>query len=282
MPPRACAECRSLLHEQNAVVGPRQPPHPRAARSSPPAFATRTVEARFRDRLVGNPVREAIVRSRAPLRRASGGRAIPPARLRRQPGRRMSFAKLIPAAIGLCPEESRWRGCDRAAGARRRISTPSRDAIAKIGVEAELAAVLFRPAERARRRASGHLPLRRLDRGRACRRSAGRRSWFRYPHALDHDQTANARVLARPAAPGSHRAARVHARACWPRELAALAGDPAQLRRAWRGRAERPVRRRRRTAGRSGRGRCEGQRYALRPSLWRNRHLSSRPRGDAR
>ena len=197
---RGAAGVPTIIHEQNAVLGRanrflRQPRH----RASPPASRRSAGAEMFvgQDRRDRQPGARAVLQAAgtpypAPARR----RAVPPPRLRRQPGRALHVR---PRAAG----DRDAAGGDRAALIRSsqqcrpedidaRRATPMRG----IGVEAELAPVLRRPAGADRRSASRRLP-RPAPRRSPSSRVIGRPAiMVPLPHALDQDQKANAEVLA--------------------------------------------------------------------------------------
>ena len=107
------------------------------------------------------------------LRGARRRRHVPPARLRRQPGRaRHGRCRAAPRSKRSTPElRARLAIVQQARG---EDETRVRDAYARLGVEGRGRAVLLRSAGAHRGGASGRLALRRLDGRRACRhRPAG-------------------------------------------------------------------------------------------------------------
>ena len=182
-----------IAHEQNAVVGRANRLMLRlgailATGFKNPKKANRAARAYY----VGNPVRKAIVEAVRPYELPTMNE---PFRLLVFGGSQGAhvFSKLIPAAIGLFPEESRWRVAV-VQQVRAEDDRATREAFAKIGVEAEIQPFFSDMAERL---AHAHLVICRAGASTIAELAViGRPAILvPYPHALDHDQAENARVL---------------------------------------------------------------------------------------
>jgi UDP-N-acetylglucosamine--N-acetylmuramyl-(pentapeptide) pyrophosphoryl-undecaprenol N-acetylglucosamine transferase len=197
VPPAAAARLAKIpivAHEQNAVVGRANRLILRfgavlATGFKNPKSAKRAIRAVF----VGNPIRMAIVQAVRPYEMPT---AAAPFRLLVIGGSQGAhvFSKLIPAAIGLFPDESRWRVAVTQQ-ARAEDVRATREAFAKIGVEAEIQPFFSDIGERL---ANAHLVVCRAGASTVAELAViGRPAILvPYPHALDHDQAENARVLA--------------------------------------------------------------------------------------
>jgi UDP-N-acetylglucosamine--N-acetylmuramyl-(pentapeptide) pyrophosphoryl-undecaprenol N-acetylglucosamine transferase len=197
VPPAAAARSFRIpviAHEQNAVVGRAN----RLLLRFGAVLATGFKEPRGSDRAgravyVGNPVRKAIIEAVRPY---DAPAANEPFRLLVFGGSQGAhvFSKLIPAALGLFPEESRWL-VNVVQQARSEDLRVTREAFLKLGVEAEVQPFFNDMGERI---ADAHLVICRAGASTIAELAAiGRPAILvPYPHALDHDQTANARVLA--------------------------------------------------------------------------------------
>jgi UDP-N-acetylglucosamine--N-acetylmuramyl-(pentapeptide) pyrophosphoryl-undecaprenol N-acetylglucosamine transferase len=183
-----------VAHEQNAVVGRANRIVLRlgailATGFKDPKRAKRAVRSVY----VGNPVRKAIIEAVRPYEMPT---ANAPFRLLVFGGSQGAhvFSKLIPAAIGLFPDESRWRVAV-VQQARPEDVRSTREAFAKIAVDAEIEPFFGDMGERI---AEAHLVICRAGASTVAELAViGRPAILvPYPHALDHDQAENARVLA--------------------------------------------------------------------------------------
>ena len=168
--------------------------------------------------VTGNPVRPAVLEAaETPYRASAAGE---PFRLLVFGGSQGAqfFSDAVPAAIcAACPEPSA-RGCRHAAGARRGCRAGRGGLCRRSGIEAEVSPFFTDMAERI---AAAHLVISRSGASTVSEIAViGRPALLvPYPHALDHDQAANAAALA--AAGG----AEVHAQATLsPERLAELIG----------------------------------------------------------
>jgi UDP-N-acetylglucosamine--N-acetylmuramyl-(pentapeptide) pyrophosphoryl-undecaprenol N-acetylglucosamine transferase len=197
VPPAAAARLAKIpmiAHEQNAIVGRANRLILRmgavlATGFREPKGAKRAIRAVY----VGNPVRRAIIEAVRPYEMPT---STAPFRLLVFGGSQGAhvFSKLIPAAIGLFPDESRWR-VSVVQQARPEDIRSTREAFAKIGVEAEVEPFFSDMGERI---ANSHLVVCRAGASTVAELAViGRPAILvPYPHALDHDQAENARVLA--------------------------------------------------------------------------------------
>jgi UDP-N-acetylglucosamine--N-acetylmuramyl-(pentapeptide) pyrophosphoryl-undecaprenol N-acetylglucosamine transferase len=197
VPPAAAARLAKIpivAHEQNAVVGRANRLILRmgavlATGFKNPKSAKRAVRAVY----VGNPVRKAIIEAVRPYEVPT---SMAPFRLLVFGGSQGAhvFSKLIPATIGLFPDESRWR-VTVVQQARPEDLRATREAFAKIGVEAEVEPFFSDMGERI---ANAHLVICRAGASTVAELAViGRPAILvPYPHALEHDQAENARVLA--------------------------------------------------------------------------------------
>ncbi len=196
VPPAVAARLAKIpivVHEQNAVVGRANRLLLRlgamlASGFKDPRSAKRAVRAIY----VGNPVRKAIVEAVRPYERPTPHE---PLRLLVFGGSQGAhvFSKLIPAAIGLFPDESRWRVAI-VQQVRPEDMHATREAFLRIGVEAEIQPFFSDMGERL---ANAHLVICRAGASTVAELAViGRPAILvPYPHALDHDQRENARVL---------------------------------------------------------------------------------------
>jgi UDP-N-acetylglucosamine--N-acetylmuramyl-(pentapeptide) pyrophosphoryl-undecaprenol N-acetylglucosamine transferase len=197
VPPAAAARLAKIpivTHEQNAVVGRANRLILRlgavlATGFRDPKRAKRAVRTVY----VGNPVRKAII---AAVRPYEVPTPTAPFRLLVFGGSQGAhvFSKLIPAAIGLFPDESRWRVAV-VQQARAEDVRATREAFTKIGVEAEIEPFFSDMGDRL---ANAHLVICRAGASTVAELAViGRPAILvPYPHALEHDQAENARVLA--------------------------------------------------------------------------------------
>jgi UDP-N-acetylglucosamine--N-acetylmuramyl-(pentapeptide) pyrophosphoryl-undecaprenol N-acetylglucosamine transferase len=197
VPPAAAARLAKIpvvVHEQNAVVGRANRLLLRfgavlATGFKNPKSAKRAVRAVY----VGNPVRKAIVEAVRPYEMPTPNA---PFRLLVFGGSQGAhvFSKLIPTALGLFPEESRWR-VSVVQQARAEDLRSTREAFVRLGVEAEVDPFF---ADMGERIANAHLVICRAGASTVAELAViGRPAILvPYPHALDHDQAENARMLA--------------------------------------------------------------------------------------
>ena len=186
----------TLIHEQNAVMG-------RANK----ALATRVTaiaggflpegEGAFAARTVatGNPVRPAVIEAAKTDYEQSG--AGEPFRLLVFGGSQGAqfFSQAVPAAVALLPGELRGR-LAVTQQARPEDEAAVKAAYAGLGIEAEISPFF---TDMARRIAAAHLVISRSGASTVSEIAAIGRPvvLVPYPHALDHDQAANAAALAR-------------------------------------------------------------------------------------
>ena len=209
----------SLIHEQNAVMG-------RANKALAPrvtaiaggflpegegAYAAKTVAT-------GNPVRPAVIEAAAtPYAPPAAGGPVELLVFGGSQGAQF-FSQALPPAVALLPAAMRAR-LRVTQQARAEDEEAVRAAYAGLGVAAEVSPFF---TDMARRIAAAHLVVSRSGASTVSEVAAiGRPALFvPYPHALDHDQAANAAALA--AAGG----AEVHAQSTLsPQRIAQLAGD---------------------------------------------------------
>jgi UDP-N-acetylglucosamine--N-acetylmuramyl-(pentapeptide) pyrophosphoryl-undecaprenol N-acetylglucosamine transferase len=230
LPPLYAATRRkvpTLIHEQNAVMGRANRALARRVDAiaggflnpASSAFAAKTI-------VTGNPVRPAVLEA-AKTPYAPSGRN-EPFRLLVFGGSQGAqfFSDAVPAAIGLMPEERRRR-LKLAQQARAEDAERVRSAYAGLGIEAEVSPFF---TDMAARMAAAHLVVSRSGASTVSEIAViGRPALLvPYPHALDHDQAANAAALA--AAGG----AEVHPQPTLSPEriaqlIAALMDDPPRL-----------------------------------------------------
>jgi UDP-N-acetylglucosamine--N-acetylmuramyl-(pentapeptide) pyrophosphoryl-undecaprenol N-acetylglucosamine transferase len=197
VPPAVAARMAGIpivTHEQNAVVGRANRLILRTGAILATGFRDpKRARRAMRSVFVGNPVRKAIV---AAVRPYDVPTATEPFRLLVFGGSQGAhvFSTLIPAAIGLFPEESRWRVAV-VQQARPEDIRQTSEAFAKLDVEAEVAPFFTDMGERI---ANAHLVICRAGASTVAELAViGRPAILvPYPHALDHDQAENARVLA--------------------------------------------------------------------------------------
>ena len=221
LPPVYAATRRSvptLIHEQNAVMGRAN----RALAGRVSAIAGGFLDdgsrapSATRPCVTGNPVRPAVVEAaEVAYRRPGGRRAVPSAGVRRQPGRPVLLGGDAGRRSRLLPEEQRARLEDHAAGARTTIRPP---------VEAAYAQWASRP--RSRRSSAtwrtgsptAHLVISRSGASTVSEIAViGRPALLvPYPHALDHDQAANAAALAAAGGAEVHASRRRFRPSAWP------------------------------------------------------------------
>jgi UDP-N-acetylglucosamine--N-acetylmuramyl-(pentapeptide) pyrophosphoryl-undecaprenol N-acetylglucosamine transferase len=197
VPPAVAARMARIpivVHEQNAVVGRANRLLLRlgavlATGFKDPKSAKRAVRAVY----VGNPVRKAIVAAVRPYDVPTDDE---PFRLLVFGGSQGAhvFSKLVPAALGLFPDDSRWR-VSVVQQARPEDERATREAFSKIGVDAEVQPFFTDMGERI---ANAHLVICRAGASTVAELAVlGRPAILvPYPHALDHDQAENARTLA--------------------------------------------------------------------------------------
>lgn len=197
LPPLYAATRRgvpTLIHEQNAVMGRAN--RALAARVSAVAGGFLSGEGRYADKIVvtGNPVRPAVIEAAKTGYSAS------------MPGEPFNlvvfggsqgaqfFSEAIPAAVAeLAPElQARLRIVQQA---RKEDEAGVRAAYDKLGVPAEISPFF---GDMADRMAKAHLVISRSGASTVAEIAAiGRPALLvPYPHALDHDQAANAAALA--------------------------------------------------------------------------------------
>lgn len=182
-----------LAHEQNAVVGRANRLLLRLGASLATGFRHPKAEDRaVRSYFVGNPVRKAIIEAVRPYEMPEPDK---PLRLLVFGGSQGAhvFSKIVPAALGLFPEDSRWR-IDVVQQVRPEDENPTREAFRKLNITAELKPFFSDMGDRI---ANAHLVICRAGASTVAELAAlGRPAILvPYPHALDHDQSENARVL---------------------------------------------------------------------------------------
>lgn len=230
LPPLYAATRRkvpTVIHEQNAVMGRAN----KALASRVDAIAGGFLDesrSAFRDKMVitGNPVRPAVIAAAdTPYRPSRPGE---PFRLLVFGGSQGAqfFSDAVPAALAALPEAKRAR-VFVTQQARPEDTAKVEAAFAGLGIAAEVKTFF---ADMAERIASAHLVISRSGASTVSEIAVIGRPAFLvpYPHALDHDQAANAAALA--AAGG----AEVHVQASLSTErLASLIGgalqDPERL-----------------------------------------------------
>lgn len=221
LPPLYAATRRSvpsMVHEQNAVMGRANRALARNVKAIAGGFLPDTSGAYAAKTVVtGNPVRPAVLdAARTPYAAPSAGE---PFRLLVFGGSQGAsfFSEAIPPAIAKLPEADRKR-LKVTQQARREDEAAVREAYAKLCIEAEVAPFFN---DMAARLAAAHLVISRSGASTVSEIAViGRPALLvPYPHALDHDQAANAATLA--AAGG----AEIHPQAnLSPKKLAELIG----------------------------------------------------------
>ncbi|WP_367718573.1 undecaprenyldiphospho-muramoylpentapeptide beta-N-acetylglucosaminyltransferase [Nitratireductor sp. GISD-1A_MAKvit] len=198
LPPLYAASRRgipALLHEQNAVMGRAN--RALAGRVQAIAGGFLPDEGPLADKIVatGNPVRPAVVEAAGQPYRKAGARE--PFRLLVFGGSQGAqfFSEALPQAIAGLSDELRGR-LVVTQQARPEDEAKVRAAYAALGVEAEIATFF---TDMARRIAESHLVISRSGASTVSEIAAIGRPAFLvpYPHALDHDQAANAAALER-------------------------------------------------------------------------------------
>jgi UDP-N-acetylglucosamine--N-acetylmuramyl-(pentapeptide) pyrophosphoryl-undecaprenol N-acetylglucosamine transferase len=183
-----------LAHEQNAVVGRANGLLLRFGAVLATGFRNpKGAERAVRSAHVGNPVRKAIIAAVRPYEMPT---ANTPLRLLVFGGSQGAhvFSKLIPDALALFPEESRGL-FSVVQQARNEDMKATREAFSALGIEAEIKPFFPDMGERI---ADAHLVICRAGASTVAELAViGRPAILvPYPHALDHDQAENARVLA--------------------------------------------------------------------------------------
>lgn len=183
-----------VAHEQNAVVGRANALLLRLGAVLATGFKNpKGIVSTMRSFHVGNPVRKAILEAVRPYEPPTSG---VPFRLLVFGGSQGAhvFSRLIPETLGLFPEESRWI-FNVVQQAREEDVKSTRDAFVRLGVEAEIAPFFPDMGERI---ANAHLVICRAGASTVAELAViGRPAiLIPYPHALDHDQAENARMLA--------------------------------------------------------------------------------------
>ena len=221
LPPLYAATRRkvpTLIHEQNAVMGRAN----KALAGRVDAIAGGFLNPRdggFGDKIVvtGNPVRPAVLEAAGtPYRTAADGEPFNLLVFGGSQGAQF-FSDAVPAAVALLPEEHRKR-LRLTQQARQDDEARVKAAYAELGVEAQVSPFF---TDMARRMAEAQLVISRSGASTVSEIAViGRPALLvPYPHALDHDQAANAAALA--AAGG----AEVHPQSSLtPERLAALIG----------------------------------------------------------
>ncbi len=198
LPPLYAATRRkvpTLLHEQNAVMGRAN----KALAQRVDAIAGGFLDPhgnRFGDKIVvtGNPVRPAVLEAaKVPYKAAGVDEAFRLLVFGGSQGAQF-FSEAIPAAVALLPEQQRRR-LQLTLQARPEDLERVKAALAELGAHAEVEP-FFR--DMAARMASAHLVISRSGASTVSEVGViGRPALFvPYPHALDHDQAANAAALA--------------------------------------------------------------------------------------
>jgi UDP-N-acetylglucosamine--N-acetylmuramyl-(pentapeptide) pyrophosphoryl-undecaprenol N-acetylglucosamine transferase len=207
LPPLFAATRRSiptLIHEQNAVMGRAN----RALAARVTAIAGGFMaqgEGDAADKMVvtGNPVRPAVIEAAKSAYPSFNGEK--PFRLLVFGGSQGAqfFSEAVPPAIGALPEEARAR-IAVTQQARPEDETAVRAAYAGMGVEAQVSPFF---TDLAARMAAAHLVVSRSGASTVSEIAViGRPALLvPYPHALDHDQAANAAALAKAGGAEVHR-----------------------------------------------------------------------------
>ncbi|MDZ5698163.1 undecaprenyldiphospho-muramoylpentapeptide beta-N-acetylglucosaminyltransferase [Chelativorans sp. M5D2P16] len=197
LPPLYAATRRgvpTLIHEQNAVMGRAN--RALAARVTGIAGGfLRADEGRLADKTVitGNPVRPAILEAaKTPYAPRGGGETFRLLVFGGSQGAQY-FSQVVPEALRLLPEAARER-LHVTQQARVEDEAAVRGAFAELGVEADVSPFF---ADMAERIAAAHLVMSRSGASTVSEIAViGRPALLvPYPHALDHDQAANAAAL---------------------------------------------------------------------------------------
>lgn len=216
----------TIIHEQNAVMGRANKALAARVTAIAGGFLSAGGVHAGKTVLTGNPVRPAVIEAAAtPYATPEAGG---PFRLLVFGGSQGAqfFSDAVPAALALLPDEARRR-VEVTQQARPEDEDKVRAAYAGLGLKAEVSPFF---TDMARRIAAAHLVVSRSGASTVSEIAAiGRPALLvPYPHALDHDQAANAAALA--AAGG----AQVHPQSTLsPQTIAELVGalvaDPARL-----------------------------------------------------
>lgn len=185
----------ALIHEQNAVMGRAN--KALAARVQAIAGGFLADEGPFADKIIatGNPVRPAVIEAAAvPYRAPDAGEPFHLLVFGGSQGAQF-FSEAIPAAVAELKPEQRAR-LVVTQQARPEDEADVRAAYEKLGVPAEVSPFFN---DMARRIAGSHLVISRSGASTVSEIAAIGRPAFLvpYPHALDHDQAANAAALER-------------------------------------------------------------------------------------
>jgi UDP-N-acetylglucosamine--N-acetylmuramyl-(pentapeptide) pyrophosphoryl-undecaprenol N-acetylglucosamine transferase len=183
-----------VAHEQNAVVGRANRLLLRFGAVLATGFKhPKGVASTVRSVHVGNPVRKAIIEAVTPYESPSPNM---PFRLLVFGGSQGAhvFSKLIPEALALFPDDSRWI-LNVVQQARAEDVEATRKAFLQLGIESDIMPFFNDMGERI---ANAHLVVCRAGASTVAELAViGRPSILvPYPHALDHDQAENARALA--------------------------------------------------------------------------------------
>jgi UDP-N-acetylglucosamine--N-acetylmuramyl-(pentapeptide) pyrophosphoryl-undecaprenol N-acetylglucosamine transferase len=184
----------TMIHEQNAVMGRANKALASRVTAIAGGFLAR--EGRFADKIVvtGNPVRPAVVEASASPYAPSSETG--PFNLLVFGGSQGAqfFSQAVPPAVAALAEADRKR-LKITQQARAEDEADVRAAYARLGIDAEVAAFF---TDMARRIAEAHLVVSRSGASTVSEIAAiGRPAVLvPYPHALDHDQAANAAALA--------------------------------------------------------------------------------------
>lgn len=195
LPPLYAATRRgipTLLHEQNAVMGRAN----KALASRVKAIAGGFLEPGKNDRIVvtGNPVRPSVIQaSSTPYAPSHGAELFHLLVFGGSQGAQF-FSKALPEAIAKLPQDLRAR-LKVTQQARSDDEAAVKAAYEELGIEAEVSPFF---KDMAKRIASAHLVISRSGASTVSEMAViGRPSILvPYPHALDHDQAANAQALA--------------------------------------------------------------------------------------
>ena len=187
------AQVPIIAHEQNAVVGRANRLLLRIGALLATGFKDpKSADRAIRSVYVGNPVRKAVIQS---VRAYAAPKASEPFQLLVFGGSQGAhvFSKLVPEAIGQLPPENRWR-ITVVQQARPEDLKSTREAYVQLGIDAEIEPFFSDMGERL---AEAHLVVSRAGASTVAELAAiGRPAILvPYPHALDHDQAENARVL---------------------------------------------------------------------------------------
>jgi UDP-N-acetylglucosamine--N-acetylmuramyl-(pentapeptide) pyrophosphoryl-undecaprenol N-acetylglucosamine transferase len=207
LPPLFAATRRSipaLIHEQNAVMGRANRALAGRVTAVAGGFMTEG-EGSAADKMVvtGNPVRPAVIEAAKSAYPSFNGEK--PFRLLVFGGSQGAqfFSEAVPPAIGALPEEARAR-LAVTQQARPEDEATVRAAYGEMGVAAEIAPFFD---DLAKRMAAAHLVISRSGASTVSEIAViGRPALLvPYPHALDHDQAANAAALAKAGGAEVHR-----------------------------------------------------------------------------